>query len=45
MSRAHEVPLWNFSSIGGTIMRSLLRSSLVVVDILGVSGIIFGGVE
>lgn len=40
VSGTPEVPLWNFSSIGGTIMRTFLRSSLVVDDMLGGSGII-----
>lgn len=34
-----KVPLWNFSSIGGTIMRTFARSSLVVADMFGESGI------
>ena len=45
VTRTREVPLWNFSSIGGTIMRTFLRSSLVVGDMLGVSGIIYDAVE
>ena len=32
--------MWNLSSIGGTIMRTFLRSSFVVADMLGESGII-----
>ena len=43
MTRAPKVPLWNLSSIGGTIMRTFLSSSLVVADILGESGIILAG--
>ena len=29
-----HLPLWNFSSMGGTIMRTLRRRSLVVADML-----------
>jgi len=28
-------PLWNFSSMGGTIMRSFLKSSLLAGDMVG----------
>jgi hypothetical protein len=33
-----ELPLWNFSSIGGTILLTLNRMSLVACDIWGISG-------
>ena len=35
----NNLPLWNFSSMGGTIMRTLRRRSLVVADILLASDI------
>jgi len=38
-SRARSVhePLWNFSSIGGTIWRTFLNSSLEAGDMVGLS--------
>ena len=34
------LPLWNFSSIGGTIMRTFFKSSFVAFDILDLSDIL-----
>lgn len=32
----NDLPLWNFSSMGGTIWRTFTKSSFVAVDISGV---------
>lgn len=38
-----EIPLWNFSNMGGTILRTLDKTSLVALEIIGLSDITFDG--